>query len=109
MYQKLQNINKNNDRNTTPFLTRLVVWQKSAVVPGLNPSTWRKDPCGALMRWDLYGDTTPGGFGWEVDHRIPIAGGGGNSIANLQALQWQNNRSKGRSSSQGYCVITYRS
>lgn len=40
-----------------------------------------------------YGKTTQ--YGWEVDHIKPVAHGGTDNVANLQALHWQNNRHKG--------------
>ena len=36
-----------------------------------------------------------GKYGWEIDHLKPVVLGGTDDIENLNALQWQNNRSKG--------------
>ena len=33
-------------------------------------------------------------MGWEVDHRHPVSKGGTDSSRNLQAVQWEENRSK---------------
>jgi hypothetical protein len=71
------------------------VWEKGQPAPGRDPNVWRLDRCGALMRRDLYGDTTPKGFGWEIDHIMPVAHGGKDDLGNLQPLQWENNRGKG--------------
>lgn len=69
------------------------VWEKATVVAGYNPSKWRKDFAGAWIGHDYYG--MMGNFGWEIDHLRPIVFGGTDDIANLNALQWQNNRRKG--------------
>jgi hypothetical protein len=71
------------------------VWQRGAFAPGRDPRIWRMDACGALIQRQLHGHTTPLGCGWEVDHIVPVARGGSDALANLQPLQWQNNRAKG--------------
>jgi len=34
-------------------------------------------------------------WGWEIDHKKPVANGGTDDLDNLQPLQWENNRHKG--------------
>lgn len=51
-----------------------VVWNKGQVAPRCDPATWRKDACGARMRFSAYGSTDD--HGWEVDHIRPVAKGG---------------------------------
>lgn len=75
--------------------TKLAVWQKAAAVPGYNTAVMRQDACGARIQWSMYGDMTPLGGGWEIDHIRAVANGGSDDPSNLQALQWQNNRAKG--------------
>lgn len=72
-----------------------LVWAKGTIVPGQDPNHIRQDACGAYVQYSLYGAATEGGLGWEVDHIIPVASGGSDSLINLQPLQWQNNRAKG--------------
>lgn len=76
------------------------VWSRAEEVFGVDPAKFRKDSCGAWMGWEFYGDRNSP-FGWEIDHVSP---GGGNSLSNLQALQWDNNVAK--SDGQHRCPVT---
>lgn len=69
------------------------VWEKATIVAGYDPRKWRKDFAGAWIGHDYYGKT--GNFGWEIDHMKPQVLGGSDNLDNLNALHWQNNRSKG--------------
>ncbi|WP_157863031.1 HNH endonuclease signature motif containing protein [Desulfofarcimen acetoxidans] len=69
------------------------MWNKAAVVPECNQSEFRKDRCGALMRFADY-DNVNSIFGWEIDHEKPVARGGTDDLDNLQPLHWRNNRGK---------------
>jgi len=68
------------------------VWRKATPEPAY--AGFSKDPCGASMQRSKYGDTSTK-YGWEIDHKKPIAAGGTDNLDNLQALQWENNRHKG--------------
>lgn len=68
------------------------VWNKATIVNGYNPRIWRKDLCGAWIKYDQYGEQSK--YGWEIDHLRPSSQGGSDDISNLNALHWQNNRSK---------------
>lgn len=70
------------------------VWNKAKTIQNMDSTMWRKDPIDALIRWDNFGDTSSD-FGWEIDHKKPLAKGGSNNLANLEALQWKNNLIKG--------------
>ena len=62
------------------------VWEKARVVPEQDPTTWRKDECGAWIKRNHYEDRNSE-FGWKIDHIIP---GGPNDLSNRRVLQWQN-------------------
>lgn len=70
------------------------VWNKGIIVPGYDPTQYRKDIAGAWMSYSEYGNTKSV-LGWEIDHIKPQSENGSDFISNLQPLQWQNNRSKG--------------
>jgi hypothetical protein len=72
--------------------TLRAVWSKGLSVPGYNSSAVRQDAYGNWIKFDEYGQQS--NFGWEVDHRIPKALGGPDSLSNLQPLHWRANRSK---------------
>ena len=82
------------------------VWSKAVIVPGWNPNTYRKDACGAVICRTAYG--VIGDTGWEIDHIVPVAKGGGDQVSNLQPLQWQNNRHKGDEWPSWSCAVSAR-
>ena len=88
-----------------PEIVKRAVWSRALGAPAKDLREWRQDPCGALINWFHYGETSERGFGWEIDHILPVAHGGGDDLANLQALQWQNNRRKSDSLEPTGCAI----
>ena len=75
------------------------IWNKGEIFPGQDPKIWRKDQCGAFIKWDCYGDrSSQTNCGWEIDHIKPDSQGGEDIISNARPLQWYNNvtRSNGR-------------
>jgi 5-methylcytosine-specific restriction endonuclease McrA len=68
------------------------VWQKGAEIKDKNPDNWRKDSEGKIIRKGSFG--THGDYGWEIDHKKPIAKGGTDDPRNLQPLHWEPNREK---------------
>jgi hypothetical protein len=81
-----------------PFdnLTIRLVWVKGT--PSTDPDNWRKDACGAWMRFQDYGNRNSE-YGWEIDHIIAAKDGekDDDSLHNLQPLHWRNNVAKGKS------------
>lgn len=69
-------------------------WNKAQPVPEVDSSFFRKDACGALIRWDMYG-VQDSEYGWEIDHIFPKSLGGDENPINLRALHHANNASKG--------------
>jgi len=72
------------------------VWEKGTPIRGYDPDTWRRDDESNIIRYGSYG--TQGDYGWEIDHKNPVAKGGTDNIRNLRPLHWQENREKGDSS-----------
>lgn len=70
------------------------VFGKARPIFGGVSAEWRMDAFGRTIRFSQYGDTSPDGFGWEVDHIVPVAKGGLTVLSNLQPLHWHNNRQK---------------
>ena len=66
------------------------VWSKGTVVQGHIPTIWRKDQCGAWIKYSEYGKRKSQ-FGWEMDHISP---GGPTILSNLRPLNWKNNVAK---------------
>ena len=46
------------------------IWDKAEIIPDEDPSIYRLDPCGDMIKWDEYAnDHSP--LGWEIDHTYP--------------------------------------
>lgn len=95
--------NRKRDGRTFDEKEVQVVWDKGAVAAGYDPRFVRKDACGVLIERSKYGETST--YGWEIDHMIPVALGGPDSLQNLQPLQWQNNRHKSDNWPQWSCAL----
>lgn len=97
---------RNSDARGGSFPEAVVaaVWEKGTAVAGNDPAVFRQDQCKAWMKRTDYGDVNSK-YGWEIDHIKPVAAGGGDGIANLQPLQWQNNRGKGDSYPNWTCTV----
>lgn len=84
---------------------KLQVWNKGVAIQGLDPAMYRRDACGATMRYSDHGNRNAA-QGWEIDHIHPQSRGGNDDLSNLQPLHWLNNAQKGDSLSNNYCVRT---
>ena len=67
--------------------TKEAVWNKA----NPNSDDLGVDACGTTIKYSEYGNRDSE-QGWEFDHIDPD---GGDSLSNLQALQWKNNLRKG--------------
>ncbi len=72
------------------------VWDKGIIEihDDKDKDVWRRDICGNAIKYSEHGNTNSD-YGWEIDHINPSANGGSDDLANLQPLQWENNRQKG--------------
>ena len=78
-------------------------WEQASVLDGRDKEVWRRDPCGALIKRDDYGNRSSE-YGWEIDHVVSKAflieaGASEEEIDNqdnLRAMHWANNDSKGK-------------
>jgi hypothetical protein len=87
------NRHRNTNASGKPFdeATIQAVWEKTPL--NLHHRPLKSDVFGSLMWREGYASTSTR-FGWEIDHIKPVVLGGGDELENLQALQWENNRSK---------------
>lgn len=67
-------------------------WERAARIPGLDPSVYRLDDYGALIRHSEYGQLTQ--QGWQIDHLRPKSEGGTDILENFRALHWKNNEAR---------------
>ena len=79
------------------------VWRKGTEVPDIDPNDFRKDKCGAWIRFSRYGDRHSD-FGWDIHHIHPKSRGGSDSLENLIPLHWKNNLATG-DSAELYCKV----
>lgn len=78
--------------NSTTTISQ--VWAKACIVDMENERLgFRKDQCGAWIKYGDYGDRTSP-WGWEIDHIMPVSQGGANAVSNLRPLNWHNNAAK---------------
>ncbi len=77
-------VKQSNDKTRT--------WNALKSIPGKNPSVWRKDRYGNVVRFSSYG--TKGKHAWELDHIKPKSKGGTDDPKNLQALHRDENQKK---------------
>jgi hypothetical protein len=81
---------------------KLAVWEKASSEQNFSSDKYRKDPCGAWMIFDEYGNHDSI-YGWDIDHICPrallekrnIPPTTIDKIENLRAMQWENNNAKG--------------
>jgi len=64
--------------------TKDLVWEKAEKIYGKfkKAHLYRKDKYGNEIHYNKYGDTSSR-YGWEIDHKKPVAKGGTDHINNL--------------------------
>ena len=67
-------------------------WENAHKIRGRNPDMYIKDNYENIIYKSSYGKQSE--MGWEIDHKHPKSKGGTDSSRNLQAVQWEENRSK---------------
>ncbi|MBC3934315.1 HNH endonuclease signature motif containing protein [Undibacterium rugosum] len=72
---------------------KLHIWNKASTVDHVDASTWRRDQCGAWIKYTEFGNRFSD-YGWEIDYILPLAEGGVHEEKNLRPLQWENQLSK---------------
>ena len=82
------------------------VWAKAEAVPGYDQRFFRRDACGAWIRYTEFGLSEGSEHGWHIDHIRPVSLGGDDSLENLQPLHWANNRHKGDRYPCRDCLLT---
>lgn len=91
---------KDEDGKWTPYAKQRV-WGKATLIDANNPESGKKDPCGACIKEEYYGDRNSI-YGWEIDHIIPesVLKDVGvpqeliDDIDNLRPMHWRNNVQK---------------
>ena len=71
-------------------ILRVGVWGKGEEIPNYDPRIWRRDRYGNPIRFLDYGNRAST-YGWEIDHIVPVARGGGEALTNKQPLHWAAN------------------
>lgn len=68
-------------------------WEMASPIPGQDPRLIRRDFEQRTILWVEYGLKSP--YGWEIDHVIPLAIFGPDTLDNLRARHWEGNSSAG--------------
>jgi len=68
------------------------VFKKGEPIKGKDPELYRKDSAGNEIYKPSYGKG--GAKSWEIDHKVPLAKGGSDTLRNKQPLQTDANRQK---------------
>lgn len=73
---------------------KALVWNNAEIVLGYDSSDVRRDELGNYIRYSDYGNRASA-YGWEIDHRTPLALGGRDVDSNLRALSSRANATLG--------------
>lgn len=89
----MRNANTDMNGNGWPDDMKLRIWNKGTDISLKSNSEWKKDKCGAVMKFSEYGNRNSE-YGWEIDHIVPVSIIANDNEGNLQPLNWRNNASK---------------
>jgi len=70
------------------------VWDRGKKIHGKDPDLYRRDSAGNELYKPSYGKNSD--MGWEVDHIKPVDKDGSDNLRNLQPLQTEENKEKGK-------------
>jgi hypothetical protein len=73
---------------------KVIVWMKGHAIPNHDPNVWRADDFNHIIRYSDYGDRSSE-YGWEIDHIVATALGGGDNSGNLRPLHHRINSGLG--------------
>ena len=72
------------------------VWEKGKIINGKDPFIYRMDDYGKIIQYSEHGNRQSP-YGWEIDHIIPQALDGSDSLSNLRLLHFRRNAQFGAS------------
>jgi len=64
--------------------TRQSVWARGTVVPGYDPSVWRRDLHGRMMKYEEF--RTQGKYAWDIEEIVPTLLGGSSGPGNFRPI-----------------------
>ena len=78
--------------NPTDEERKVAAWQRARPITGSDPAIVRID-CDGRIIWLDHGLRSE--YGWEIDHIVPLALNGLDTLSNLRARHWRGNSRAG--------------
>jgi hypothetical protein len=76
------------EKNITKIINSVLteeVWAKGRVIHNFDPTVWRWDKNGLVIRFENFGDRSSQ-HGWGINYIKPLSAGGGSKLENLEPL-----------------------